>query len=70
MAKANEAQENKIFAVQNYKDALKYNCENFEAFDRLISNFLLTREERLTLIQGVKFDENSLWLKDYYISRI
>jgi tetratricopeptide (TPR) repeat protein len=70
MAKAYEAQENKIFAVKNYKESLKHNCENYEAFDRLISNFLLTNEDRLHLMDEVKFTEENLWLKDYYMSRI
>lgn len=46
LAKCYEAQENKIFAVQFYKEALKSNCENYEAFNRLISNQLLTGPEK------------------------
>lgn len=38
--------ENKIYAVQFYKEALKFNSENYEAFNRLISNYLLTKEEK------------------------
>ena len=45
LGKAYEAQENKTFAVQNLKEALKANCENVEAFERLISNYLLPHEE-------------------------
>ena len=42
LAKAYETQENKVYAVRNYIQALHHNAENFEAFDRLISNYLLT----------------------------
>jgi hypothetical protein len=42
LAKAYEAQENKAFAVANYKEALRHNSENYEAFDRLVSNCLMT----------------------------
>jgi len=35
--------ENKDGAVKFYKDALKANSENYEAFNRLITNFLLTQ---------------------------
>ena len=45
LGKSYEAQENKSFAVQNLKEALKCNCENIEAFERLISNYLLPHEE-------------------------
>lgn len=45
LGKAYEAQENKTFAVQNLKEALTTNCENIEAFERLISNYLLPHEE-------------------------
>lgn len=45
LGKAYEAQENKTFAVQNLKEALKFNSENIEAFERLISNYLLPHEE-------------------------
>jgi len=49
LGKAYEAQENKTFAVQNLKEALKNNCENIEAFERLISNYLLPHEESIFL---------------------
>jgi len=49
---------------------LKYNPENFEAFNRLISNYLLTKEEKRALIDELRFTPDNLWLKDYYISRI
>jgi hypothetical protein len=70
LAKAFEIQENKAFAVENYKQALRCNAENYEAFDRLISNFLITNKEKEQLIADLKFNEQNLWLKDYYVSRI
>lgn len=51
-------------------EALKFNAENFEAFNRLIFNFLLTREEKKHLVEELKFTAENLWLKDYYISRV
>ena len=38
LARAYEAQENKIYAVQFYKEALKHNSASFEAFNRLFAN--------------------------------
>ena len=70
LAKAFEAQENNECAVGNYKQALKYNCENYEAFERLIGNYLLTQEEKNNFIDEMTFSGYNLWLKDYYISRI
>ena len=70
LGKAYEAQENKTFAVKNYKEALRNNCENFEAFDKLFSNYLLTHAEKLEFMQEIAFSSDNLWLKDYYVSRI
>jgi len=42
LAKSHELLENKEGAVQFYKEALKANCENYEAFNRLMTNFLIT----------------------------
>jgi len=70
LAKSYESQENKLYALKFYKEALKCNSENFEAFNRLISNYLLTSDEKRQLIEELKFTADNLWLKDYYISRI
>jgi len=70
LAKSYESLENKLQACSFYQEALKYNPENFEAFNRLISNFLLTKEEKRALIDELRFTADNLWLKDYYISRI
>ena len=43
LAKAHESLENKEGAIQFYREALKANCENFEAFNRLITHFLITQ---------------------------
>jgi hypothetical protein len=38
LARSYEAQENKIYAVQFYKEALRHNSASFEAFNRLFAN--------------------------------
>jgi len=43
LAKAHESLENKEGAIQFYQEAMKANCENFEAFNRLITHFLITQ---------------------------
>ena len=70
LAKAYEMQENNEWAAESYREALKFNCENFEAFERLIGNYLLTQDEKDNFIKEMNFTEENLWLKDYYISRI
>ena len=70
LAKANETLENKEGAILFYKEALKANCENFEAFDRLVSNFLITQSQKEELLKEMTFSSENLWLRDYYSSRI
>lgn len=70
LGKAFEIQENKERAVESYKQALKFNCECFEAFDCLIKNNLLMEEEKHELISSLLFGPKQLWLKDYYLSKI
>jgi anaphase-promoting complex subunit 6 len=70
LAKAYECQENNHCAAENYKLSLRYNCENYEAFERLIGNYLLTQDEKDSFISEMVFNEDSLWLKDYYVSRV
>ena len=75
LARAYESLENKLYAVQFYKEALRYNSACFEAFNRLVANHLLTREEKRALFEeGGALSRNlqgeDLWLKDYYVSRI
>lgn len=62
--------ENKEGAIVFYKEALKANCENYEAFDRLVSNFLITQTQKEDLLKEMTFSSENLWLKDYYISRV
>jgi hypothetical protein len=33
--------------AKSYEEALRHNSENFEAFNRLITNYLLTRDEKV-----------------------
>lgn len=70
LAKAYEAQENKQVAVLFYKEALKANCEQQEAFDRLISNSLICSKQKEELLAEMTFNDQNLWLKDYYQSVI
>ena len=49
--RAYESQENKLYAVQFYKEALRHNTASFEAFNRLVANHLLTREENKALFE-------------------
>jgi hypothetical protein len=82
LARSYEAQENKNYAVLFYKEALRHNGASYEAFNRLISNHLLTREEKKVLVasgedgtvgvitKGLEGRPEDLWLKDYYTSRI
>lgn len=62
--------ENKEGAIQYYKEALKSNCENFEAFNRLIKNFLITQAQKEELVKELNFSAENIWLKDYFLSRI
>ena len=70
LARAYEMQENKEIAVQYYREALKANCECYEAFNRLISNFLITQDAKEELIKEMNFTPQNLWLKDFYLSRV
>lgn len=70
LAKAYEHQENNECSCLNYKLALQHNPENYEAFERLITNHLLTQEEKRSFLSTLSFTEDNLWLKDYYLSRV
>lgn len=49
---------------------MKSNPENFEAFDRLISNYLMTHQEKLDFVRELTFEDDNQWLSDYYRSRV
>lgn len=70
LAKSYEALENKLFAIQYYREALKQNAECHEAFSRLVSGYLLTQKEKESLILELNFSNENLWMKDYYLSKI
>ncbi|CAI2361709.1 unnamed protein product [Moneuplotes crassus] len=70
LGKALETQEKNFHVIESYKKALEWNPENFEAFDRLFGNYLLTQEEKKYFLADVNFTEDNLWLSDYYILRI
>jgi anaphase-promoting complex subunit 6 len=69
IAKAYEMQENKPPAIRNYIRALKYDPENVEAFDILISHHLLSTEQKNNLMNELTFDKINRWLYDYYLSK-
>jgi hypothetical protein len=70
LAKSYEALENKLYATQFYREALKQNPECHEAFNRLTAGFLLTLKEKEQLVNEISYSAENLWLKDYYISKI
>lgn len=71
LAKSYECMDNKVEATHHYKRALSFNPENYEAFNRVISNYLLTKDEKLELINNnMTFKPENLWLKDFYLSKI
>lgn len=70
LAKSYETLENKLYATQFYREALKQNPECHEAFNRLTSGYLLTLKEKEQLVSEINYTAENLWLKDYYISKI
>ena len=62
--------ENKQPAIRNFLLSLKYDLENIEAFDILISHQLLNATEKENLLKSLNFTENNNWLYDYYQSKI
>jgi len=65
-----EQQENKFNAVNSYKNALRFNPECYEAFECLTKNNLLVDSEKRKLIDELKFTPKTLWLKDFYLSKV
>ena len=70
IGKAHEMKENKQPAIRNYILALKNDLENIEAFDLLINHQLLNTSEKQELLNDLNFNQNNLWLADYYRSKI
>jgi hypothetical protein len=70
LAQAYESIEDKQKVVFSLKQALKFDCMCFSAFDKLINNFLINQEEKEALVGTMTFRPESIWLKDYYISRV
>lgn len=70
IGKAYEMQENKQPAIRNYILSLQYDPTNHEAFDILISHQLINLDSKNNLLQNLTFANESLWLYDYYKSRI
>ena len=55
LASAYESLENKNIAVKYYKEALFYDCECFQAFDKLTKNNLIQENQILQLIDQLRF---------------
>jgi len=67
---AYEQQENKFNAINNYKEALRINPNCYSAFEKLIKNNLLVDQDKIELIESINFTNESIWLKDFYLSKI
>ena len=50
--------------------ALKVDCQQVNAFNNLLSNYLMSKEDCVRLLMGMNFGAETLWLRDYYTSRI
>lgn len=69
VAKAYEMQENKESAKNKYRDSLRYDPGNIEAFESLINHNLLSTEEKKNLTNDLMFDKYNIWLHDYFYSK-
>ena len=50
--------------------ALKVDCQQVTAFNRLLSNYLMSKDDCMRLLMAMSFSPETLWLRDYYTSRI
>jgi anaphase-promoting complex subunit 6 len=67
---AYEALENRSKASSWYQKALHYDIYCYEAFDRLVSNHMLTHCEESELLKSLSFTEDSEWLKQLYTCKL
>lgn len=56
--------------MKYYKQALIEDSACQEAFNKLIRNNLLLDQEKSDLLESLKFSRETLWLKDFYQSKI
>ncbi len=62
--------EDKQLTVVYLQQALKADCQCVSAFNKLITNYLMGKEEHIKMIEAMTFPQESVWLKDYYLSKI
>lgn len=62
--------EDKRYTVMYLEEALKADCECVSAFNKLLTNYLMGRDDLNKLIEEMKFTNETVWLKDYYLSRV
>ncbi len=62
--------EDKQLTVVYLQQALKADCQCVSAFNKLITNYLMGKEEHIKMIEAMTFTQESVWLKDYYLSKI
>jgi uncharacterized protein YozE (UPF0346 family) len=70
LGKAEEAKEKINSAIKHYYSSLRFDSSNIEVLDILNSHQLLSEHEKRDLLKELKFDENMLWLNDYYVSTL
>jgi hypothetical protein len=62
--------EDKVYTVMFLKKALQADCQCISAFNKLLGNYLIGKEDCIMLLNEMHFTKESMWLKDYYLSRI
>ena len=70
LAQAYEGMEDKVYTVMFLKKALQTDCQCISAFNKLLGNYLIGKEDCIMLLNEMHFTKESMWLKDYYLSRI
>ena len=69
LAKAYEHIENKNLAIKYYLISLYHDPTNVNSFDNLINHQLLSVQQKNTILNDIKFSNETRWLSDYYISK-
>eukprot|EP00929_Paragymnodinium_shiwhaense_P113542 TRINITY_DN81828_c0_g1_i1.p1 TRINITY_DN81828_c0_g1~~TRINITY_DN81828_c0_g1_i1.p1 ORF type:complete len:583 (+),score=114.60 TRINITY_DN81828_c0_g1_i1:129-1877(+) len=68
--KVYEITENQESALQWYKKAVEYDPYCHEALDRLVGNHLLTLENEVALLRGLRLHEDDEWLRHLYAAKL
>ena len=69
-AQCYEAQENKLKAVDYYKDCVLKDPTNVEAFNRLVDCQLITGVEKVKLLDSLAFPPEDEWLRKIFESKV